>query len=317
MTTVEPAVHRRLAELAERRIELGETRGLPAADPVNLPMIRHWAEAMGDTNPAYTDEEFAAAGPHGEIVAPPAMIQVWTMPGRGGGRPAPTPIDDVLAALDEAGFTGVVATDCRQTYHRYLRLGERPVPGTRLSGMTGPKTTALGLGYFVTWVITWYVADEPVAEMMFRVLKFRPPERGPAAAARDPYPLRPAVGRDTAFFWEGVRQGELRIQKCAGCGTLRHPPGPVCPSCRSTERAHVVASGRGEVFSYVVHHAPPVPGLATPFVVAVVQLPEGVRIVGNVVECEPAKVEIGMPVRVTFREMDDEFVLPVWSPAES
>ncbi|GAA2883166.1 OB-fold domain-containing protein [Streptosporangium fragile] len=350
--TAEPGtLHERLTALAERQIAAGETAGLPATDPVNLPMIRHWADAMGDGNPLYTDPEAAAAGVHGEIVAPPAMIQVWTMPGvNRGARKESTPVDDVLATLDAGGYTGVVATDCEQTYHRYLRLGDRPAPATRFTGLSGPKKTALGEGYFVTWNVTWYSGGEAVAEMLFRVLKFRPrgsggarerqgsggardrsengdaqerpgsggaEERREPARAREPYPLRPAVNADTAFFWEGAAAGELRIQKCADCGLLRHPPGPVCPSCRSAARTYVTASGRGEVYSYVVHHNPPVPGLRTPFVVAVVELPEGVRIVGNVVDCPASEVGIGMRVRVTYRRMDDELILPVWAPREA
>jgi uncharacterized protein len=352
--------HERLTALAERRIEMGEVRGVAAADPVNIPMIRHWTDAIGDANPLYTDPEAAEGGVHGEIVAPPAMIQVWSMPGvKRSGRQVSTPVDDVLRMLDENGHTGVVATNCEQTYHRYVRLGERPVPATRFAGLSGPKRTALGEGYFVTWNVTWYAGDEPVATMLFRVLKFRPREREEApppkpatvnaaprmpyrlkpatttddapltpdppkaatttddAASRAPYPLRPAVNRDTEFFWEGVAKGELRIQKCAGCGELRHPPGPVCPSCRSADRTYVVAGGEGEVYSYVVHHHPPVPGRDTPFVVAVVELPEGVRMVGNVTECASSEVGIGMPVRVTYRQMDDELTLPMWIPREA
>ncbi|MFI6507467.1 bifunctional MaoC family dehydratase N-terminal/OB-fold nucleic acid binding domain-containing protein [Streptosporangium sp. NPDC050855] len=316
-------LHERLTALAARQAALGEVPGVAPADPVNLPMIRHWAAALGDANPLYTDAEAAAAGVHGEIVAPPAMIQVWTMPGLDpdAGR-AGTPVDPVLAMLDDEGHTGVVATNCEQTYHRYLRLGESPVPATRFTGITGPKRTALGEGYFVTWNVVWYAGGEAVAEMMFRVLKFRPatsPADPPSdgAPSREPYPLRPAVNDDTAFFWEGVAAGELRIQRCADCGTLRHPPGPVCPSCRSTARTYVEASGEGEVYSHVVHHHPPVPGRETPFVVAVVELPEGVRIVGNVVDCAPSRVGIGMPVRVTYRRMDDELILPMWTPREA
>ncbi|MFB9681367.1 bifunctional MaoC family dehydratase N-terminal/OB-fold nucleic acid binding domain-containing protein [Streptosporangium vulgare] len=382
------SLHERLIALAERQIAEGEVLGVAEADPVNLPMIRHWTDAMGDTNPLYTDPEAAAAGVHGGIVAPPAMIQVWTMPGVDGSRRkrAGTPIDAVLAMLDGNGYTGVVATNCEQTYHRYVRLGESLVPATRLTGITGPKRTALGEGYFVTWNITWYADGEAVADMLFRVLKFLPRERagGPGedttatasggngaatggnglppareapsgtppaqdapATSRDvtgggttgggvtggdatggeatagdvsprtPYPLRPAVNADTAFFWEGVAAGELRIQKCADCGELRHPPGPVCPSCRSAARTFVTAGGEGEVYSYVVHHNPPVPGHRTPFVVAVVELPEGVRIVGNVVDCDASRVGIGMPVRLTYRQMDDELILPMWVPLEA
>ncbi|MFB9247464.1 bifunctional MaoC family dehydratase N-terminal/OB-fold nucleic acid binding domain-containing protein [Sphaerisporangium melleum] len=315
-TTAGSAPHERLTALAERGMAMGEVRGAPAADPVNLPMIRHWTTAMGDANPVYTDEAYAAASVHGQIVAPPAMAQVWTMPGLGPREDTTTPIDEVLRALDEGGFTGVVATNCEQTYHRYVRLGERLVPATRLSGFAGPKNTALGTGYFITWLVTWYAGQEPVAEMMFRVLKFRPREEKAAPEERPAYPLRPAINRDTAFFWEGVRVGELRIQRCGDCGELRHPPGPICPSCRSANRAYAVASGLGEVYSFVVHHSPPVPGLRPPFVVAVVRLAEGVRMVGNVVDCPPERVRVGMPVRVDHREMDDELTLPMWVPRE-
>jgi uncharacterized OB-fold protein len=316
-TTAGTTIHERLTALAERQIAVGEVRGVAATDPVNLPMIHHWADAMGDANPVYTDEAVAASSVHGEIVAPPAMIQVWTMPGLKRDKGVATPVDEVLVTLDEGGYTGVVATNCEQTYHRYLRLGERLVPATRMTGLSGPKTTALGVGYFVTWLVTWYSGSESVAEMMFRVLKFRPREEKTAPEEREPYPLVPAVNTDTAFFWEGVREDELRIQKCGDCGELRHPPGPVCPSCRSVNRTYVVASGLGEVYSFVVHHNPPVPGIATPFVVAVIELPEGVRIVGNIVECAPEKVGIGMPLRVTYRKMDDDLVLPMWIPRES
>ncbi|MFB9477523.1 bifunctional MaoC family dehydratase N-terminal/OB-fold nucleic acid binding domain-containing protein [Nonomuraea salmonea] len=292
-----------LHELAAKQAALGEVRGTPADDPVNVPMIRHWLTAMGDTNPVYLDRG----------LAPPAMAQVWTMRGPGGRDRSP--VDDLLAALDRAGYTGVVATNCEQTYHRYVRVGERLTPATRLSGLAGPKRTALGTGYFTTWNVTWYTdEDEPVATMMFRVLKFRPPDRE-QAEERTPYPLRPAVNEDTAFFWEGAKQGELRIQACADCGERRHPPGPLCPRCRSANRGHTVASGEGVLFSYVVHHHPPVPGRETPFVVGVVELPEGVRVVGDVVGCPPGDVEVGMRLRVRFDAMDAELVLPRWEPA--
>lgn len=291
-----------LHELAAKQAALGEIRGTPAADPVNIPMIRHWLAAMGDTNPAYLEQG----------LAPPAMAQVWTM--RSPAAKDRSPVDDLLAALDGNGYTGVVATNCAQTYHRYARVGEVLTPATRFSGLAGPKRTALGVGYFATWNVTWYgEADEPVAEMLFRILKFRPPE--PKATAFPPYPLQPATNQDTAFFWEGVNEGELRIQSCADCGKLRHPPGPLCPHCRSAHRTHTIATGAGTLYSYVVHHHPPVPGRETPFVVAVVELPEGVRMVGNIVDCPIEDVEIGMPLRVTYQRMDDHLVLPMWTPS--
>ena len=78
---------------------------------------------------------------------------------------------------------------------------------------------------------------------------------------------RPMINRDSQFFWDGTAVGELRIQKCNACGSLRHPPGPSCPDCGAFDRGHVVASGRGTVFSYVVHRHPPVPGKELPIVI--------------------------------------------------
>ena len=119
--------------------------------------------------------------------------------------------------------------------------------------------------------------------------------------------------RDTQHYWEGVAEGELRIQRCEN-GHLRHPPRPSCPECQSLEWDTVVASGKGEVHSYVVHHYPPVPGLETPYAVVLVDLEEGVRVVGNVVGIEPEAVEVGMAVAVEFVAVDDELTLPMWRP---
>src|SRR5690606_18948135 len=128
------------------------------------------------------------------------------------------------------------------------------------------------------------------------------------------HPLQPARSADTDFFWDGAARGELRIRRCTGCGALRHPPGPLCPRCRSTGADHVTASGAGTVYSHVVHHHPPVPGRTAPFVVAVVELPEGVRVTGNVVGADPGEVYVGMPVRLEFERVDDGLVLPQWRP---
>jgi uncharacterized OB-fold protein/acyl dehydratase len=125
--------------------------------------------------------------------------------------------------------------------------------------------------------------------------------------------MRPLVTPDTAFFWAGTLTGELRIQRCASCGALRHPPGPMCPACGTPgDGGYVVAAGTGEVFSYVVHHHPPLPGKQLPLVVALVQLPEGVRIVGEMPGVAPDQVRIGLPVRSTFLRVDDDLALPAW-----
>jgi len=300
-----------IREAAARIAATGESGSRSAPDPVNLPMIRHWAEAMGDTNPAYLDAEFAAASVHGGLVAPPAMVQVWTMRGL---RPAPgdgesgDPLGSMLAVLDEAGFTSIVATNSEQEYFRYLRHGEHLTVRTSLEEVTGPKRTALGEGWFVTTRNTWYSGTEPVASMRFRVLRFRP--SAPKAPVGEI--LRPAISRDTEFFWAGTARHELRIQRCGECGALRHPPGPVCPACGAAKPDYVVAAGTGEVYSYVVHHHPPVPGRQVPFVIALVQLPEGVRMVGELLGVSPGQVRIGLPVRAEFVRIDDDLTLPAW-----
>ncbi|HEY7323954.1 MAG TPA: OB-fold domain-containing protein [Streptosporangiaceae bacterium] len=314
---------------AERARAAGSSSPRLARDPVNLPVIRAWTDAIGDANPVYTDAGFAAQSVHGGLVAPPAMIQVWTMPGL---RPASNGGDDPLgvmtAALDDAGFTSVVATNCDQTYARYLRPGEQLAVRAELLDVTGPKRTALGEGWFVTTRSTWYSGDEPVATMDFRVLKFRPPGSSASSAPAAPASaesasaatplgtaMLPPVSPDTEFFWAGTRQGELRIQRCGGCGVLRHPPGPACPRCGSIGKAeYQVAAGTGTVYSYVVHHHPPVPGKNLPIIVALVELREGVRMLGELTGVDPGDVSVGMPVRVSFDGITDDLVLPGWRP---
>jgi uncharacterized OB-fold protein len=262
------------------------------------------------------------------------MIQVWTMPGLHGVRGDDDPLGQMSAVLDEAGYTSVVATNCDQAYQRYLKLGEQLSVRARLLEVAGPKRTALGEGWFVTTRSTWFSAGEPVATMDFRILKFKPSTSTSSATATPPTttttapsvtsdpgpPMRPQVTPDTAFFWAGTAAGELRIQHCASCGALRHPPGPMCPACGApSDGGYVVAAGTGEVFSYVVHHHPPVPGKQLPLVVALVQLPEGVRMVGEMPGLRPDLVHIGLPVRATFARIGDDLdplALPVWRPAE-
>jgi uncharacterized protein len=309
-----------ITEAAARLMAAGESRPRAARDPVNLPMIRNWLEALGGVGPA----DDAA-----DLETPPGMIQVWTMPGLHGVRGDDDPLGQMSAVLDEAGYTSVVATNCDQAYQRYLKLGEQLSVRARLLDVTGPKRTALGEGWFVTTRSTWFSVGEPVATMDFRILKFKPASAGAAATpatAASPVisgpgsAMRPQVTPDTAFFWAGTRAGELRIQRCASCGALRHPPGPMCPACSAPgDGGYVVAAGTGEVFSYVVHHHPPVPGKKLPLVVALVQLPEGVRMVGEMPGVAPDLVRIGLPVRATFVRVDDDLdplVLPAWRPAQ-
>ncbi len=162
------AVHEQIMAAAERIKATGESAERVGRDPVNQPTINNWREALGNANPRW------AAGE-----APPSMAQVWTMPGLGGRIPDGDPLHAMMSVLTGAGYTAVLGTNCEQDYHRTLRVGEVVRMTNRLESVVGPKTTAMGVGYFVTSRNTWYVVDadggrDVVATMLFRVLKFVP-----------------------------------------------------------------------------------------------------------------------------------------------
>ena len=117
--------------------------------------------------------------------------------------------------------------------------------------------------------------------------------------------LPPTVSPDTEFFWNGLRDHELLIQRCTDCTRLRQPPRPMCPHCTSLEWDTVTASGRGTVHSYVMPQYPPMPFLEYPYIVALVDLEEGVRLVSNLIDIAPDDVEVGMPVEVCYVTFDD------------
>jgi len=154
-----------------------------APDAVNVPMIRHWVDALDDRNPVYLDEEAAAKSRFGGIVAPPAMLQAWTMPrpkiegiAERGGAPDEITSDNPIPVLDEAGFVGTLATNSELEFFRYLRPGDQLRLTTELESISPRKTTGLGRGYFVTWVTTFMCGDddEVVGRQLFRILKFDP-----------------------------------------------------------------------------------------------------------------------------------------------
>ena len=171
---VDPAVHEKVMAEAERIRSWGEAAERFARDPVNQPTINNWLEAIGLSNPRF---EKGGAGE-----APPSMAQVWTMYGLGGKPSEDDPLHTMMTVLTDAGFTAVLGTNCEQSYERYLKVGEQVRVTTALDSVVGPKSTAMGVGYFVTSRSTWYVehdggTSEKVATMLFRVLKFIPKER--------------------------------------------------------------------------------------------------------------------------------------------
>lgn len=296
--------HDRIMAAVEEIKALGESDPKPARDPINQPMINNWIEAIGETDPRYTRGE-----------APPAMAQVWTMDGLDPTKRAAAPLHRTMKIFDDAGFTSVLGTNCDQTYLRPVKVGEHVTLSAKLDSVVGPKKTGVGEGYFVTTQNTWRVGDEVVATMSFRVLKFKPGKRVSAGSTTGTVDrtqlVRPQMNRDTAYFWEGTAAGELRIQKCNACGALRHPPGPMCPTCHAADRGYVVASGRGTVFSFLVHHAPQLPGKELPITLALIELEEGLRMVGEV-QANRDDIRIGAPVEVVFEKIDDDLTLAQW-----
>jgi uncharacterized protein len=328
-TTADATDTDKQAFLARLKSFEGKEAGPPERGPdsVNQAMIRHWVEAVGDDNPVYIDPDAAAGSVHGEIVAPPVMLQAWVMrgvrprPGRGaaGGNAR----DELMHLIDDAGFTSVVATNCEQEYERYVRLGDHLSTTTVIESVSEEKATGLGVGHFVTTRVEYRTDDgELVGTMRFRILKFKPGTgRGAAkrdgdaegSEARPPRP-RPALTKDNAFWFEGAKEHRLLIQRCAQCGTLRHPPGPMCPECRSYEWDTVESSGRGTVYSYVVNHYPQVPAFDYPLPIGLVELDEGTRLVANLVGVEPGDVVVGMPVEVEWQDHDADLSLPAFKP---
>ncbi len=298
-----------------------------ASDPVNQAMVRHFCAAVGDTNPVYLDENAAAASVHDGIVAPPTMMDAWTMPGMDAawvhseGEPQDKQVE-LHRLLSDHGYTGVVATNQEQEYERYLRPGDRITARIVFDSISEQKATPLGIGYFITTLYTFSDQNgEKVGSMSFRVLKYKPAQQaqavaedGGATAAAKPQRIRPPMGHDNSWWWDAINDGELRIQKCTSCGTLRHPPRPMCGECRSLEWDSIVASGKGTLHSHTVLHHPKFPGFDYPVICALVDLEEGTRLVSNVVDCNPEDLEIGMPLQASIEKVDDEMQLPLFRP---
>jgi uncharacterized OB-fold protein len=135
------------------------------------------------------------------------------------------------------------------------------------------------------------------------------------AAYRKPLPAPDAF---TKPFWDGCKAGELRMLRCARCGTYVFFPAPACHACGSMEVAWVPVSGKGSVYSFIVVRQANLPAFAAelPYVVAWVELAEqpGLKMVSNIVGCDPKDVRVGMPVQVTFEQATDEVTLPKFRP---
>jgi len=128
----------------------------------------------------------------------------------------------------------------------------------------------------------------------------------------------PVPTEDTAYFWERCRARELVLQRCVACGRVQFYPRALCTGCLSDRLEWIPASGRGEVHSFTTVFRAPTQAFQdqAPYVVAVIELKEGVRLISQVVGCAPDQLAIGMPVEVVFEEVSDAITLPKFQPAE-
>ncbi|MEU8135325.1 bifunctional MaoC family dehydratase N-terminal/OB-fold nucleic acid binding domain-containing protein [Streptodolium elevatio] len=294
--------------------------GVVALDPVNGPMIRHWAETMGDTNPVYTDADFAKDTHFGGIVAPATMLQVWTMRGLQPAVANPdSPVQKLYDLVVEAGFGSVVATNCEQEYVRPLRLGEVVEFDQLIETVSEEKTTGLGTGHFITTLMNLFVRDGDERELVgthrFRILRYTPHKKKAKEAKRPPRPRR-VVNRDNQAFWDGIDEGKLLIQRCANCQTLRLPFGPGCNKCASLEWDTIEAAGGGTIYSHVTMHYPKFAAFDMPYAVALVELDEGVRTLSNIEGIPHDEVRIGMRVQLEFVQHDADLKVPAFRPVE-
>ena len=131
-----------------------------------------------------------------------------------------------------------------------------------------------------------------------------------------PRPL-PIPTPETAHFWDGTRNGELRLQRCCDCGQTYFPPRPFCADCGSRRVEVFTASGRGKLQSYVINHRRH-PSFDGPYCIALVKLEEGPTMMSNIVECEqtPAALVLDMPLQVVFERQNDDITVPLFRPAE-
>ena len=128
-------------------------------------------------------------------------------------------------------------------------------------------------------------------------------------------PLPTIVGEPRPF-WQMCRQGQLLIQRCDSCREYQFYPRGICAGCWSGDIQWVASSGRGTVWTFTVTYQNRTTGFDQgPYVLALVELEEGVRMFTNILECEPQDVKIGMPVEVTFVQVTDQITVPYFKPA--
>ena len=130
--------------------------------------------------------------------------------------------------------------------------------------------------------------------------------------------MLPEPTPETRHFWDGCKEGELRLQRCTACQHSYFPPRPFCPKCACREVEVYPASGKGVLWSYVINHRPR-PDMGTePYAIAVVKLAEGPQLMTNIVDCPqtPEALQLDMPLQVSFAKQTDDITLPLFAPVK-
>jgi len=127
----------------------------------------------------------------------------------------------------------------------------------------------------------------------------------------------PQPSRLSLPFWEGARHSEIRAQQCRACGHVEHPPRPLCTACWSGDLEWIACGLEGEVYSYTVCHWATMPEFKgeTPYMIAIVELANGVRLTSNVVDCALDEIAVGLKVRAVFEPATHEVTLIKFRPA--
>ena len=128
-------------------------------------------------------------------------------------------------------------------------------------------------------------------------------------------PTFPIPSPLTEPYWEACRRGELALQRCGGCSRFVHFPEASCPFCGGTNLAYERVLGLGRVHTFSVVHRTFLPGFTPPYVVAWIDLDEGVRTFGDLMNIRPEYVRVGMPVQVCFEELPGFGPVPHWRPS--
>ena len=117
---------------------------------------------------------------------------------------------------------------------------------------------------------------------------------------------------DTKFYWESARAGKLVVQKCNACGAPQFYPRPFCISCLADAMGWMEVSGKGTIYTFTINHRPANEYMKdkTPYVVAAIDLDEGVRMIANIVDSNIGDVKCGARVRVTFEQASEDITLP-------